>query len=130
MNIYEFVNNLFLLYPNSYNKDNADLKKQRYIKTLNNPKTNFNKLLDYISNNHKSEFMPTEAQLKEWSQYCRYTENASQWISPTVYNPIYEREYKGDCFPKGTTEEQILKFYKNKSPDTAGWEILEIKEGI
>lgn len=129
MSIYEFVNNLFLLYPNSYNKENADLKKQRYIKTLNNPKTNFNKLLDYISDNHKSEFMPTEAQLKEWSRHCYYAGSADKWLSVTVYNPIY-KYIVNDCFQAGMSKDEILNSYKKKFPDTTGWEILEIKEGI
>lgn len=124
MDVREFVSKLFLLYPNSYTSDNEFLKKRQYIVALEGKKIDFQKLMDRIAKNHKSEFMPTTAWLLEEACFC-YPQTASkEWIQVRIYNPIYKCEQATDCFPAGTSEQAILNTYK-KMFGGEGWRIIE-----
>lgn len=127
MDIKSFTNKLFLLYPNSFNAQNEFIKKRQYIIALDNPKVDFEILLDRIAKYHKSEFMPTPAWLKEESKHSykkEFRNSEKTWRHLKIYNPIYKEVQNTDCFPPNTTDSQILKTYEKLFPNTQGWEIV------
>ena len=126
MDVKEFVSKLFLLYPNSYTSDNEFLKKRQYLVALEAKKIDFQKLMDRVAKNHTSEFMPTTAWLLEEACYCYPKIAEKEWLNVKVYNPIYKAVTNTDCFPSGTTERQMLNFYKARFPNTEGWRIVEV----
>lgn len=125
MDVKEFVSKLFLLYPNSYTSENEFLKKRQYIVALESKKIDFQKLMDRIAKNHKSEFIPTTSWLLEEACFCYPQSSGSAWIQVRVYNPILKCEMSTDAFPKGTSEQAILNTYK-KMFGGEGWRLIEV----
>lgn len=128
MDLKEFVRQLFLMYTNSYNEANKTYKKRQYLSALDNPKVDYEILMDRIAKYHNDDFMPPSAWLKEESKYCYKEEikNASlDYIHTKVYDPRYNSITSTDCFPRGTTVEQMIKTYE-KMFNCKGWKILEV----
>ena len=129
MDVNEFIDKLFTLYPNSWTGDNMFLKKKQYLAALDNGKIEFEKLFDRIAKYNNSSFMPEPAWLREQSIYCykeEYKNTKSEWLSVRVYDPILKTIRNTDCFKKGTSEKGILNFYKKKFGGY-GWKIIEVR---
>ena len=129
MNLDEFIGKLF----NRYKCMSPDLedKKNEYITVLISKceKIDFQKLLEMISKEHESDFIPTAGKILDWSHRCyksAYKKSYKPWLNVKVYNPIYGKITNTDCFPAGTTEEQMLKTYQKRFPNFEGWKIIEV----
>lgn len=129
MELKEFVQELFSLYTNSWNYQNEFTKKRQYLVALDNDKVDFELLMDRIAKYHNDDFMPASAWLREQSKFCYKAEvkrNTKDWIHPKIYDPRYNEIRQIDCFPKGTTEKQIIKTYEKMFPNVTGWQVVEI----
>lgn len=125
MDLTDFIDNIFKLYPNSWNAENIDLKKRQYLVAIKNPKIDFDKLLDRIALYHKGDFMPDSAWIKEQSGHCykqEYKNPANEWISVKMFNPKTKQIRNTDCFHNSIPDEEILSFYAKKFGD--GWQIM------
>ena len=125
----EFIDKIF----NRYKCTAPDLddKKEEYTSVLISKcdKVDFQKLLDMIAREHESDFIPSASKVLEWSVRCYKTsfkKTEKQWLHVKVFNPIYNCVTNNDCFPAGTTEEQMLKVYQKMFPNTQGWRIVEV----
>ena len=125
----EFIDKIF----NRYKCTSPDLndKKEEYTSVLisRSGKIDFQRLLDLVAREHSGDFIPNASKILEWSKRCYKTEFKKEfkpWINVKVFNPIYNCESNHDCFPAGTTEQQMLNYYKQRFPLTEGWKILEV----
>lgn len=124
MNMYEFLDELFEIYSNSWKENNKEVKQKQYWSILDRPNVDFDKLLKVVAEEYLEGFIPPPAWLKDKIPMClKHTEG--KWQQVKVYNPIYKTVCSNDCFPKGTTIEQMIKTYEKKFNCT-GWQILEV----
>jgi hypothetical protein len=124
MNMYEFLDELFEIYSNSWKENNKEVKQKQYWSILDRPNVDFDKLLKIVAEEYLEGFIPPPAWLKDKIPMClKHTEG--KWQQVKVYNPIYKTVCSNDCFPKGTTIEQMIKTYEKKFNCT-GWQILEV----
>lgn len=120
----QFIEWLFNLYTNSWNERNKQLKQEQYYKILDD-RVDFDKLAKVTTEENLSEFMPQPAWLKERLVKCFKRGTAQKWQNVKVYNPILNRITKCDCFPIGTSIEQMIETYEKKF-NCAGWQIVEV----
>lgn len=125
MNMYEFLDELFEIYSNSWKESNKQIKQKQYWTILDRPNVDFNKLLKIVAEEYLEGFIPPPAWLKDKIPLCLKKEGISKWIQIKVYDPRYKSINSKDCFPKGTTIEQMIKTYEKKFNCT-GWQILEV----
>ena len=124
MNMYEFLDELFEIYSNSWKESNKQIKQKQYWSILDRPNVDFNKLLKVVAEEYLEGFIPPPAWLKDKIPMClKHTEG--KWQQVKVYDPRYKSVSSKDCFPKGTTIEQMIKTYEKKFNCT-GWQILEV----
>ena len=124
MNMYEFLDELFEIYSNSWKESNKQIKQKQYWTILDRPNVDFNKLLKIVAEEYLEGFIPPPAWLKDKIPMClKHTEG--KWQQVKVYDPRYKSVNSKDCFPKGTTIEQIIKTYEKKF-NCKGWQILEV----
>lgn len=124
MNMYEFLDELFEIYSNSWKESNKQVKQKQYWSILDRPNVDFDKLLKVVAEEYLEGFIPPPAWLKDKIPMClKHTEG--KWQQVKVYDPRYKSVSSKDCFPKGTTIEQMIKTYKKKFNCT-GWQILEV----
>lgn len=124
MNMYEFLDELFEIYSNSWKESNKQIKQKQYWTILDRPNVDFDKLLKIVAEEYLEGFIPPPAWLKDKIPLC-LKHTAGKWQQVKVYNPIYKIVCSNDCFPKGTTIEQMIKTYEKKFNCT-GWQILEV----
>ena len=124
MNMYEFLDELFEIYSNSWKESNKQIKQKQYWTILDCPNVDFNKLLKIVAEEYLEGFIPPPAWLKDKIPMC-LKQTAGKWQQVKVYDPRYKSVSSKDCFPKGTTVEQMIKTYENKFNCT-GWQILEV----
>lgn len=127
MTLDEFIDKLFKRYVCA---TDTDEKKEEYASNLFNlsGKVDFLKLLDVVSRNNEKDFVPSVHDVLEWARSCyksEYKKTSSQWLQVRVYNPFYKKVVSNDCFPNGTTEEQMLKYYQKRFGGE-GWKIVEV----
>lgn len=124
MNMYEFLDELFEIYSNSWKESNKQIKQKQYWTILDRPNVDFDKLLKIVAEEYLEGFIPPPAWLKDKIPMClKNTEG--KWQQVKVYDPRYKSVSSKDCFPKGTTIEQMIKTYEKKFNCT-GWQILEV----
>ena len=124
MNMYEFLDELFEIYSNSWKESNKEVKQRQYWTILDRPNVDFDKLLKVVAEEYLEGFIPPPAWLKDKIPMClKHTEG--KWQQVKVYDPRYKSVSSKDCFPKGTTIEQMIKTYEKKFNCT-GWQILEV----
>ena len=124
MNMYEFLDELFEIYSNSWKENNKEVKQRQYWTILDRPNVDFDKLLRIVAEEYLEGFIPPPAWLKDKIPMClKHTEG--KWQQVKVYDPRYKSVSSKDCFPKGTTIEQMIKTYEKKFNCT-GWQILEV----
>ena len=124
MNMYEFLDELFEIYSNSWKESNKQIKQKQYWTILDRPNVDFDKLLKVVAEEYLEGFIPPPAWLKDKIPMClKHTEG--KWQQVKVYDPRYKSVSSKDCFPKGTTIEQMIKAYEKKINCT-GWQILEV----
>lgn len=124
MNMYEFLDELFEIYSNSWKENNKEVKQKQYWSILDRPNVDFDKLLKIVAEEYLEGFIPPPAWLKDKIPMClKHTEG--KWQQVKVYDPRYKSVSSKDCFPKGTTIEQMIKTYEKKFNCT-GWQILEV----
>ena len=124
MNMYEFLDELFEIYSNSWKENNKEVKQKQYWTILDRPNVDFDKLLKIVAEEYLEGFIPPPAWLKDKIPMClKHTEG--KWQQVKVYDPRYKSVSPKDCFPKGTTIEQMIKTYEKKFNCT-GWQILEV----
>ena len=124
MNMYEFLDELFEIYSNSWKESNKQIKQKQYWTILDRPNVDFNKLLKIVAEEYLEGFIPPPAWLKDKIPMC-LKQTAGKWQQVKVYDPRYKSISSKDCFPKGTTIEQMIKAYEKKFNCT-GWQILEV----
>ena len=124
MNMYEFLDELFEIYSNSWKESNKQIKQKQYWTILDRPNVDFDKLLKVVAEEYLEGFIPPPAWLKDKIPMClKHTEG--KWQQVKVYDPRYKSVSSKDCFPKGTTIEQMIKTYEKKF-SCSGWQILEV----
>ena len=126
MDKHTFIKKVLSLYTFITNKDEEGSYYDSYSRVLTQ-KIDYEKLFDLFANSHNDKFPPPAAQLKELSKSC-YLDNAISaggYVQVKVYDPRYKSVSSKDCFPKGTTIEQMIKTYEKKFNCT-GWQILEV----
>ena len=124
MNMYEFLDELFEIYSNSWKELFKQIKQKQYWSILDRPNVDFDKLLKVVAEEYLEGFIPPPAWLKDKIPMClKHTEG--KWQQVKVYDPRYKSVSSKDCFPKGTTIEQMIKTYEKKFNCT-GWQILEV----
>ena len=124
MNMYEFLDELFEIYSNSWKESNKEVKQKQYWTILDRPNVDFNKLLKVVAEEYLEGFIPPPAWLKDKIPMC-LKQVEGKWQQVKVYDPRYKSVSSKDCFPKGTTIEQMIKTYEKKFNCT-GWQILEV----
>ena len=113
MNMYEFLDELFEIYSNSWKESNKEVKQRQYWTILDRPNVDFDKLLKIVAEEYLEGFIPPPAWLKDKIPMClKHTEG--KWQQVKVYDPRYKSVSSKDCFPKGTTIEQMIKTYEKK----------------
>lgn len=120
----QFIEWLFNLYTNSWNERNKQLKQEQYYKILDD-RVDFDKLAKMITEENFSEFMPQPAWIKERLEKCFKQGSAQKWQNVKVYNPILKVTTNCDCFPLGTSIENMEKSYEKKFK-CSGWIIEEV----
>ena len=133
MNVAEFVDKLFLLYPNSWTNDNEALKRKQYMTALQPKKIEFQKLLDRIATHYDKDFMPITSWLIEQSRFCYSKDEMCRFLNVKIYNPVYKCEMN-DAFEttRMLTDEEIIADYKKIFPThQEGWEVIDVYwEGV
>ena len=124
MNMYEFLDELFEIYSNSWKESNKQIKQKQYWTILDRPNVDFDKLLKIVAEEYLEGFIPPPAWLKDKIPLC-LKQVEGKWQQVKVYDPRYKSVSSKDCFPKGTTIEQMIKTYEKKFNCT-GWQILEV----
>ena len=126
MDKHTFIKKVLSLYSFVTDKDNEGSYYDTYSRVLTR-KIDYEKLFDIFSSEHKDKFPPTAAWLKEMSKSCYLDDaiSAGGYVQVKVYDPRYKSVSSKDCFPKGTTIEQMIKTYEKKFNCT-GWQILEV----
>lgn len=124
MNKEDFVNNLLLRFSNSWNRDNFKILKNDYMYVLDNPKTDFDKLTDWILKDYSENFIPPPALIKEIANKKLLRNSKEKHIQPIIFDPRYKISRTNDCFPDGTTENQIIKTYEKMFGFIGEWKIL------
>jgi len=122
--MYEFLDELFEIYSNSWKESNKEVKQKQYWTILDRPNVDFDKLLKIVAEEYLEGFIPPPAWLKDKIPMC-LKQTAGKWQQVKVYDPRYKAVSKKDCFPKGTTIEQMIKTYEKKF-NCSGWQILEV----
>ena len=125
MNMYEFLDELFEIYSNSWKENNKEVKQRQYWTILDRPNVDYDKLLKVVAEEYLEGFIPPPAWLKDKIPMCLKQTGIGKWQQVKVYNPIYKTVFSNDCFPKGITIEQMIKTYEKKFNCT-GWQILEV----
>ena len=125
MNMYEFLDELFEIYSNSWKESNKQIKQKQYWTILDRPNVDFNKLLKIVAEEYLEGFIPPPAWLKDKIPLCLKITDKSRWAQVKVYDPRYKSVSSKDCFPRGTTIEQMIKTYE-KQFNCTGWKILEV----
>lgn len=124
MNKHEFIKKLMSRFSFYIEKDPEGTFYDTYTRVLTN-KVDYDKLWDKFVNEYAEKTPPTGVQIKQMAQGClKEYAPSSDWASVKVYHPLYKC-ITNDAFPKGTTEEQALKWYEKKFNCT-GFKILEI----
>lgn len=124
MNMYEFLDELFEIYSNSWKESNKEVKQRQYWTILDRPNVDYNKLLKVVAEEYLEGFIPPPAWLKDKIPMC-LKQVEGKWQQVKVYDPRYKSVSSKDCFPKGTTIEQMIKTYEKKF-NCSGWKILEV----
>lgn len=123
----DFISMVIALYPHAIKDQNAqfDIYKRALKKSLD---VDYEALVDLFSQEYKESFPPAPGVLAEMASRCLIQESqeTSKWLHIKVYNPLYNCITNRDCFPSGTTEEQMLNWYKKRFPNTEGWRIIEV----
>ena len=128
MNVLDFVNKLFLLYPNSWTNDNEMLKRKQYMTALEEKKIDFEMLLERIALHHTDNFMPLTAWLLDQARFCYPKGMVNRFLNVKIYNPVYKCEMV-DAFEtsKMLTDEEIIADYKKIFPNhQEGWKVIDV----
>ena len=127
MDRHDFINRIIALYPHTIKDWEAqyDTYKRALKKSLN---VDYDKLMDLFSEEYKDSFPPAPGLIAEMALRCLRQEGIEpqKWLHVKVFNPLYNTVTNTDCFPAGTTEEQMLNAYKKMFPNTQGWRIVEV----
>lgn len=124
----QFLNRLTEYYNASFgNGNDKELWKSITLEAIYNPNIDYDKLFkQLIREAYNGNFIPDVKQILEASKSCYKDSRSKKWLHVKVFNPLYNRITNGDCFPSGTTEEQMIKTYKKMFPNTEGWRIVEV----
>ena len=123
-----FLNRLTEYYGASFkNESDKELWKSITLESIYNPNIDYDKLFKtLVKRAYNGNFIPDVKQINEAAIECYKQTNEPKWLHVKVYNPIYNAVTNTDCFLSGTTEEQMLKWYKKRFPNTEGWRIVEV----
>lgn len=124
----DFLNRLTEYYSASFKSDSdKELWKDYTLDEIYNPNVDYDKVLKLlIKRAYNGNFIPDVSQINDAAKECYKDTSAKQWLNVKVYNPIYGKITNTDCFPAGTTEEQMLKTYQKRFPNFEGWKIIEV----
>lgn len=128
LNKFNFINNLISRFNYYIQGEQAQQVLYDVYSRVLSKKIDYDKLWNLFCNEYKDKTPPTGVQLKEFSKRCfleSEISKSSNWQQVRVYNPITKVVSCKDCFPKGTSIEQMLATYENKFK-CKGFEILEV----
>ena len=122
-----FLNRLTEYYSASFaNGNDKELWKNITLEAIYNPNIDYDKLFKLIIKNaYNGNFVPDVSQINEAAKECHKITNGKKWLHVKVLNPLYNCVTNNDCFPAGTTQEQMLKTYKSRFGGE-GWKIIEV----
>lgn len=125
MDKFDFINRIISLYPHAIKDGKAQY--DLYDRVLSKSKIDYEKLMDIFANEYSDSFPPPGAVLKEMATRCIKQDvvQSAKLLHVRVYNPFLKRVINTDCFPAGTTEEQMLATYKKRFGGE-GWRIEEV----
>lgn len=126
--INQFLNRLTEYYNASFSNGNdKELWKSVTLEAIYNPNIDYDKLFKVlIKESFNGNFIPDVKQIIEASKSCYKDTQQKQWLHVKVFNPLYNCITNSDCFPAGTTQEQMLKTYQKMFPNVEGWKIIEV----
>lgn len=119
----DFLNRLTDYYSASFKNDiDKELWKDYTLEAIYNTQVDYDKLLKLlIKRSYNGNFIPDVEQINEAAKECYKPMQTAKWLHVKVFNPLYNTVTNTDCFPAGTTEEQMLNAYKKIFPNTEGW---------
>lgn len=123
MDMDNFLDDLFQLYPNSWNYTNKNLKLGQYYKVIDKPYVDYHKLLRLVAQEYDGDFMPPPAWLGERLCRCQKSEGNLHYRHVKVFDPRFGGKID-ICFEGNPTDEQILRTLDKKFPRYEGWRIL------
>lgn len=126
--INQFLNRLIEYYGASFSNGNdKELWKNATLEAVYNPNVDYDKLFKMlVKEAYNGNFIPDAKQINEAAKSCYKQGTANKWLHVKVFNPIYNCVTNHDCFPAGTTEQQMLNAYKRMFPDSDGWRIVKV----
>ena len=128
LGVNDFLNRLTEYYSASFkNESDKELWKDYTLDEIYNVNVDYEKLFKVlIRESFNGNFIPDVKQINEAAKSCYKTSTGKQWLHVKVFNPLYKTITNTDCFPSGTTEEQMINVYKKMFPNTEGWKIVEV----
>lgn len=127
MDKFDFINRIIALYPHAIKDHEAQYDTYKRALPVSD-KVDYEEVYNIFCTEHKDNFPPPPALIKEWASRCIKTDYQpeNKWIHVKIFNPIYNCVTNTDCFPAGTSETAILNAYKKMFPNTDGWRIVEV----
>lgn len=126
MDKHDFITRIISLYPHAVKDHNAQYEVYKHA-LPKSERVDYDQVFEIFCTEHKDSFPPPPGLVSEWARRCIKAESSfGKWVNVRVFNPIYKTVVNTDCFPAGTTEAQMLSFYKKRFPNTDGWRIVEV----
>lgn len=128
MNKIEFIRNIINRFAYYIQGEQSQQVMYDIYSRVLTKKIDYEKLWNLFCNEYASKTPPTGVELKNLARQCYLQDNSNsnaKWLQVKIFNPITKSVISKDCFPKGTTKEQILKTYE-KMFNRNDFEIVEI----
>lgn len=126
---FEFINNLIAKFSHYIQGEEAQkVAYDSYSRVLTR-KIDYDKLWDLFCNEYAFKTPPTGVELKNLAKQCYlqdFENTTSNWLHVKVLDPRFNEVRNLDCFPKETTQAQMIATYE-KIFGCKGWQILEIR---
>ena len=125
---HDFISRIISMYPHMIKDEGIDAYYDLYKRNLYGKDIDYEKLFELFATEYKDKYPPTGSYIGELASRCLKQEvvQAQKWLNVKVYNPVYKCVTNSDCFPAGTTTEQMINAYKKLFPNTDGWKIVEV----
>ena len=128
LGVNDFLNRLTEYYSASFkNESDKELWKDYTLDEIYNVNVDYDKLFKVlIRESFNGNFIPDVKQINEAAKSCYKNTGSKQWVHVKVFDPILNCVTNTDCFPSGTTEEQMIRAYQKMFSNSKGWKIVEV----